>query len=253
MRRPPTPLLLLFVLCLALGLAGGLAYAWFVAPSPSSAAPDRLNPVDRDLYLRLVAAAYAADGDRDHAAARLAAAGPDAPARLSALLAADLSAGRPVADLAHLAADLGLDTPAVALLVTPLSLPPATSAAASPTEATPSPAPTIAPVVVLDRQPLCPGEDMRQLVVGVVDEAGRPQPGIAVTARWTDAAGNDASSTAITGFAADSDPGTADFLMQPGALYAIELDGQLVTDDLQVIACPDGLQGGWELELRIRK
>ena len=252
MRRPSASLLL-FVLCLALGLAGGLVYAWFVAPPPSSAAPDRLNPVDRDLYLRLVAATYAADGDRELAAARLAAAGPEATAQLAALLAADLSTGRPVADLAHLAADLGLDAPAAALLVTPLPLPPATSAAAGSAEATPSPAPTVAPVVVLDRQPLCPGEDTPRLVVGVVDEAGRPQPGVAVTARWTDTAGNDASSTAITGFAADSDPGTADFLMQPGARYAIELDGQLAADDLQVIACPDGLQGGWELELRIRQ
>ena len=252
MRRP-SALLLLFVLCLALGLAGGLVYAWFVAPPPSSAAPDRLNPVDRDLYLRLVAAAYAADGDRELAAARLAAAGPEATAQLAALLAADLSAGRPVADLAHLASDLGLDAPAAALLVTPLPLPPATALVAGPAEETPSPAPTVGPGIVLDRQPLCPGEDTRGLGGGVVDEAGRPQPGVAVTARWTDAAGNDASSTAITGFAADSDPGTADFLMQPGARYAIELDGQLAADDLQVIACPDGLQGGWELELRIRQ
>lgn len=250
MRRPPV-LLLLFVLCLALGLAGGLLYAWFVAPPPSSAAPDRLNPVDRDIYLRLTAAAYASDGDRELAAARLAAAGPDATARLATLLTADLSNGRPVADLAHLAADLGLDAPAAALLVTPLPLPPATTAAI--TARAPLPTPTAAPVTVISRQPLCPGEDTRRLVVQVVNEDGQPLPGVAITARRTDVAGSGATSTAIAGFAADSNPGAADFIMQPGAAYAIELDGQSAADDLQVIACPDGLQGGWELELRIRK
>ena len=71
MRRRFAPLLP-FVLCLVLGLAAGLGYDWFVAPPPSSAAPDRLNPVDRDLYLRLVAAAYAADGNGDQAARVLA-------------------------------------------------------------------------------------------------------------------------------------------------------------------------------------
>lgn len=249
MRRSSAPLLF-FVLCLALGLAGGLVYAWFVAPPPSSAAPDRLNPVDRDLYLHLVAAAYAADGDRELAAARLTAAGPEAPAQLATLLAAELSAGRPVADLAHLAADLGLDAPADALLVTPLPLPPATSAAV--TTRAPLPTPTAAPITVVSRQPLCPGVATQRLAVRIVDKDGQPLPGVAVTAGWADAAGNDASSTAITGFAADSDGGTADFIMQPGALYAVELDGQQAADDLQVIACPDGLQGGWELELRIR-
>ena len=250
MRRPPASLLF-FVLCLALGLAGGLVYAWFVAPPPSSAAPDRLNSVDRDIYLRLVAAAYAADANSELAAARLAAAGPDAAAQLAALLAADLSAGRPVTDLAHLAADLDLDAPAAALLVTPLPMPPATTAAI--TARAPLPTPTASPITVISRQPLCPGEETRRLVVQVVDEDGQPLPGVTITARRTDVAGNDASSTAITGFAADSDPGMADFIMQPGAVYAIELDGQLTADDLQVIACPDGLQGGWELELRIRK
>ena len=48
---------LAFVLALALGLAAGLSYAWLVAPIAPSAAPDRLNATDRDLYLRIVAAA----------------------------------------------------------------------------------------------------------------------------------------------------------------------------------------------------
>lgn len=252
MRRRSAPLLL-FLLCLALGLAGGLAYAWLVAPRPSSAAPDRLNPVDRDLYLRLVAAAYAADGDRDRAADRLAAAGPDAAVRVATLLSADLAEGRPVADLAQLAADLGLDAPAAALLAAPPPLPAATTAVASNPNplATASPAPTAAPAVVLDRQPLCPGAATQRLVVRVVDEAGRPQPGVAVTARWADAAGNEITSTAITGFAATDDPGTADFIMQPGAIYALELDGQTVAEELQQAVCLDGLQGGWKIQLGI--
>jgi hypothetical protein len=253
MRRRSAPLLV-FLLCLALGLAGGLAFAWLVAPRPSSAAPDRLNPVDRDLYLRLVAAAYAAEGDPERAAERLAAAGPDARARLAALLADDLAGGRPVADLAQLVSELGLNAPAAALLAAPPPLPAATADAAGDDRlATASPAPTTAPVVVLDQQPLCTGEATPRLVVRVVDEAGRLQPGVAITARWADAAGNEATSTAITGFAATDDAGTADFMMEPGAAYALELDGQLVAEDLQLVVCPNGLQGGWEFELHLRE
>ena len=253
MRRRSTPLLV-FLLCLILGLAGGLAYAWLVAPRPSSSAPDRLNASDRDLYLRLVAAAYTADGDRDRTAARLDAAGPDASARVAALLAADLADGRSVAELTQLASDLGLDAPAAALLAAPPPLPAATAdATGDDLLATASPAPTTAPVVVLDRQPLCTGEATPRLVVRVVDEAGRPQPGVAITARWSDAAGNEATSTAITGFAATGDAGTADFTMQPGVIYAVELDDQIVAEDLQLSACPDGIQGGWEIDLQVKE
>jgi hypothetical protein len=255
MRRRSASLLL-FLLCLALGLAGGLSYSWLVAPRPfaseaANSAPDQLNPTDRDLYLRLVAAAYAADGNREQAAARLAAAGPDVAAHLSALLAADLVAGRPVADLAQLATDLGLDAPAAALLAAPRPPAAATAAVANDTLTTPSPMPSAAPVVVLDHQPLCPGETTPRLVVRVVDEAGRPQTGVAVTARWADEAGNDAASTAITGFAADGDAGTADFTMQPGVVYTLELDGQIVAEELQLATCPDGRQSGWEIDLQV--
>ena len=250
MRRSAS--LLLFLLCLALGLAGGLTYAWLVAPRPSSATPDRLNPIDRDLYLRLIAAAYAADGDRDRAATRLASVGPDAAARLSALLAADLAAGRPVADLAQLAADMGLDAPAAALLAVPQPLP-AVTAPATPSATTSTAAPDAPSAIVRRQQALCPSAATQQLVVQVVDDAGDPLPGVAVTARRTDAAGNEASSTAVTGFAATGDAGTADFTMQPGAIYALELDGQIVAEELQRVACPDGLQAGWEIELQVKK
>lgn len=261
MRRSVS--LLLFLLCLALGLAGGLSYAWLVAPRPFAsedanstlaAAPDRLNPTDRDLYLRLVAAAYAADGDRDRATRRLAAVGPDATAQLAALLAADLADGRPVADLAQLAADLNLDAPAVALLAAPPSLPAATAdgAIGSDSPATASPTATAAPVAGLSRRPLCADEATQRLVVRVVDRAGEPLSGVVVTARWKDAAGSDTWSTAVTGFATAGDAGTADFTMQPGAIYALEVEGQIVAEALQLTACADGLQAGWEIELQVR-
>ena len=185
MRRSRT--LLAFSFCLALGLAGGLAYAWLLAPAASSVGPDRLNPTDRQLYLRLVAAAYAADNDLDRAAARLAVVSP-------------------------------------------------------------TPVPTGAVTVVLDRQPLCPGQATRRLAVNVVDETGTPVVGAVVTARRTDAAGAGLSS-AFTGFADAGAPGTADFVMEPGAVYALALGGRVVADDLGVTVCPDGLEGGWLLVL----
>lgn len=234
---------LAFVLALALGLVAGLAYAWLVAPVAPAAAPNRLNATDRDLYLRLVAAAYAADGDRDAAMARLAAAGPDAAARLATLLADDLRAGRADAGLARLAADLDAGG-AAALLLPPPSLPAATVAA---TATPPAPQATAAPALVRQQQPLCPGEATRRLVVRVDDAAGAPLSGVAVSTRR----GDDATTTAYTGFAAVGDAGTADFALEPGATYALEIGGRVVAEGLGVVACPDGLEGGWQVELAL--
>lgn len=248
MRLSPTSLVA-FAIALALGLAAALAYAWLLAPPQPAAVPAALNPGDRELYLRLVAAAYVADGDRARAAARLDAMGPSAMPQLTELLTADLRSGRSADELARLAADLGLDSPAIALALVPSPLPAATTAATLAPPATP----TTSPIEVLSRDTLCSGRTLRHLEVSVVDLAGEPLPGMAITLRRTGgAATGDAVSIAYTGFAVDGGPGAADFELMAGARYALELDGQVVMDNLTPAVCPDGLEGGWRYALRVR-
>jgi len=59
-------------------------------------------------------------------------------------------------------------------------------------------------------------------------------------------------STAFTGFSRGNDAGSADFLLQPGVVYELEVDSVVVVADLAAPTCPDGQQGGWKIELGIR-
>ena len=241
MHRTSLPLLT-FVVCLALGLLGGLAYAWVVAPAPPPGAPDRLNAVDRDLYLRLVAAAYAADGDQARAIARLDALGEEGRVRLVALATEDIIEGREPGALSRLATDLGLKGGAMALIASARPLPPAT------TEPTAIATSTIPPVdVTLVGQTARCEEGGQRIVVHLVDGRGEPLTGVAVTARW-----DGGQSVAYTGFSATGEAGTADFVMAPGVVYGLEVGGAIVTDNLGAPMCADGLQGGWEIELEFR-
>jgi len=241
MRRP-IALLAVFVVCLAIGLAVGLAYAWLVNPDTPLAAPDRLDAVDRDLYLRLVAAAYAADNDRARAEARVAAAGPEARARLGELVALDLAEGRSPRDVAALAAGLGVDGGAVALVNPPRPLPAAT---VPPVTAAPGPSPTPLPVRLLRQGALCDGTGSR-LVVHLVDGQGRPMPGVALDLIW-----NGGQSSAYTGFSSAGDTGTVDFLLQPGIVYELELAGAVIATTLTAPTCPSEQPGGWTVELAL--
>lgn len=232
-----------FLLCLALGIAAGLAFAWLIAPSASPSGPDRLNAVDRDLYLRLVAAAYATDSDRARAEARLAATGPGAVGRLGDLVALDLAEGRSPRAVAQLAADLGLASGGVPLLAPPRALPPAT---APPGRADIAASPTPRSITLLQQQPLCDGSGPR-LQAWVVDERSEPLTGVILAIRW-----DGGRSTAFTGFSRGNDAGSADFLLQPGVVYELEVDSVVVVADLAAPTCPDGQQGGWKIELGIR-
>ncbi len=243
---------LLFLLLLALGAAGGLAWAWLAAPArPDDAAPAALNAVDRAIYLRLVADNFAADGDEARAAARLAALGPDAAAHLVALLAADLRDGRgspQTGRLATLAAALEIDAPEVALLAPPRPLPAATPQAISALSATPTNTPA-GRYELIGREALCTsGEAARRIEVIVSDSDSEPLTGVAITVMWD--GGQD---TFITGFAAGENSGKADFEMTAGESYSVRVgdDAPAVTD-LAIQPCPDGQNGGWQLTFRER-
>lgn len=245
---------LLFLILLAVGAAGGLAWAWLAAPArPDDAAPAALNAVDRAIYLRLVADSFAADGDRARVAARLEALGPDAATYLVDLLAEELRARRGGPDtlrLAALAAALEINAPEVALLAPPLPLPAASPQAGLPALQATSPATSAAGRYELaSNEPLCvPGEAARRIVVAIRDSQGEPLPGVAVTVGW-----DGGQETFFTGFAAGEDSGTADFEMTAGESYSVSVgdDAPAVTD-LAIQPCADGQDGGRQLAFRER-
>jgi len=244
---------LLFVIMLALGAAGGLAWAWLAAPArPDDASPAALNAIDRAIYLRLVADCFAANNDRALAATRLEALGPNAAAHLLTLLAEELRGGRGgpnTTRLAALATALGIDAPEVALLAPPQPLPAATAQAGSALTTTPTTAPAAGRYELIGREALCtPGEAVRRIVVTVSDSDSEPLPGVAIQVNWD--GGHD---TFFTGFAAGESSGAADFEMTVGVSYSVSVgdDAPAVTD-LAVQPCPDGLDGGWQLTFHER-
>lgn len=248
MRRPTA--IALFFICLVIGIATGLAYAWLVAPArPGNSSPAKLNLADRELYLRLVAATYNADGDVAAAGRRLAALGSTGTSELIDLIALDLAGGRATtgaAQLVELAVALHIDAPVVALLAPPRQLPVATApatkapAAAAATEV----ASGVNVFTLLETELVCtPGEDARRIEIDVTDEDGEPLPGIAITVAW---AGD--GDSFYTGFVAGQSDGYADFEMSPDTVYSIAVAGdEPLAVDIQSQFCPDGHAGGWRL------
>ena len=80
----------------------------------------------------------------------------------------------------------------------------------------------------------------------VFDEDGEPASGIKVTVAW-----EGKEDTFFTGFDPSRSPGFADYDMMPGLTYSVAIDGSDPSvDGLQVASCPDGSEGGWQLEFR---
>lgn len=243
---------LLFLFCLALGVAGGLAWAWLVAPArPNDTTPAALNGFDRAIYLHLVADNFAADGDRTRAAVRLEALGADGVAHLVALLGEELRAGRGGSDtlrLAVLAAALHVDAPEVALLAPPLALPAATPPPAA-LDTTSTIGPPTGLYELIRQEPLCvPGQATRGILVTVNDSLDAPLANIPITVNW-----DEGQNTFYTGFAGDGNIGTADFDMTAGQSYSLRVgDDAPAVAGLAAQTCPDGQEGGWQLVFRER-
>lgn len=247
MRR--LPLLVIFLISLAAGLAAGLAYAWLVMPvrTPDSS-PAHLNEADRSLYVGLIAASFAANGDSTAASRRLAGLGPVSESELLKLIQQDLESGRADVDsaqLVKLAVALDIDAPIVGLLAPPR---PIADEDDRPSQqvgnlSTPSPSST-SRFRLVGREPVCvSGEDARIIEINVTDSDGEPLAGEAITVRWE--SGQDRF---YTGLKSHVDAGFADFDMQAGIIYAVAIaDDQPSIDDLQTHLCADGREGGWRL------
>ncbi len=254
MRRSST--LLIFLLCCAVGIAAGLAFAWLVAPAqPAGVAPERLNPADRELYIQLIADSYAANGDRDAAARRFRDLGAVAETSLVELIARDLNGGRSsrgADNLINLAAGLAIDAPVVDLLAQPPAIAPATpSASVEPTNMAASTPPISAEYFeLIERTVLCPTDtDVNRMEINIIDSDGEPQPGVAITIFWD--GGRDSF---FTGFTPDQGSGYADFKMTQGTIYSVAIaEDEVSAAGLETQLCADGRVGGWQLEYQARE
>lgn len=264
----------LILLGLILGLGGGLYYAWVAAPIVYvDASPARFSDNHRAEYIFLVSQSYAMNGDWAQAQRRLAAL--DDPALIqtvTAQLERYVREQRPpdfIHNLATLARQLGVNTPAVALFApTPLPGGPPTPTA-SPTAilptSTPSPTPsptwtprptatavptralepTAQPTYrLLNQQRICEEDTPNpRIEVLTLDALLDPLPGVEVRVEW-----DGGSDRFYTGFKPALGEGLGDFTMEPDVSYSVRLaEGSPEISGLRLESCPDGLDGGWRL------
>lgn len=240
LRRFPWVALALGV---ALGVAGGLAYAWFMNPVEYiDVAPSLLNSEDQQAYVLLTSLAYAQDGDLARARARIEALGTRNPAEVVAMQAdasmasgADATTVRALTNLAvalggqPLAAEVFAGTPVVIRTPTPHPSPsPTVTPTPTPTFSldltplpltfTPSPTP-ITGYELVARDEICSDVyPAGQVEVYVYDALGNGVPGVEVSVQWAD--GEDHF---FTGMKPEVDIGYGDFEMTPDGVYTVTL------------------------------
>lgn len=261
------------VVGLALGLIMGLVYTWVINPVKlTNTHPGLLRSDHRHDWVGLVALSYVADGDLDHAQARLATLEEeDVDQRVQALIESYAAAG-PSQETLHRLTTLAeaLDVDVAAALVfanvtaspaptlsptpTPTLLPTATPTASatprptlpstptpheSPTRSstlTPSPTPSfLRRLKLVESEQVCEREQASQIQVVVEDENGRGVAGVEVWLLWADGADR-----AVTGLKPAYGPGYADFNAFQDVAYTVsvgELGMPLVTG-LQLEDCP---------------
>ncbi len=221
-----------FFLGALIGIAAGLFYSWTINPVEYvDAAPASLRASFKEDYLSLIAASYDYSSDLQRARARLADLQLEDPASaLSRLAQNRLAAGRPQAEvlaLAQLAAVLGerpapLTSPGVEqpATTTPAPSPTATATATrTPTQA-PSPTPG-APYTLREQNEVCDSDlGEAQLQIIVLDASGDGIPGVEL--QVISDVGQDRF---YTGLKPELGPGYADFTMQPGVTYSLQLSG----------------------------
>lgn len=221
-----------FIIGLLLGVAAGLYYSWAISPVEYiDSSPDSLREDFKSDYLALIASAYAATGDADRARARLAWVQIANPAStLSRLAQNRLAAGRPDSEaraLAELAAILGERPSPLISSATPLGAPTTTPIPPSPTytpTTTPSPTPSptataSAPFSFSTKEKICDAaRQQNQIQILVLDAAGHGIPGVKALVVWD--TGQDIF---FTGLKPELGPGFADFAMQEGVTYSLQL------------------------------
>jgi hypothetical protein len=269
-----------FLIGFFIGFALSLVYTWVINPPPlAETTPAALNPHDKEIYTLLIAAAYVNDGNLDRARNRLAELEePDIGNTTVALAERYINEGRDARDirsLARLADALGGTSAAMRpFIATPTPTPTLTP---TPTPRPPTPTatravqfthtPTATPAVrgtatsgstavfgVAQSTALCDPAISGLLRVYVRDDAGKGVPGVQILVNWP--GGEDRF---FTGFKPEADPGYADFEMEPGEVYQVELV-DVKGDVAQGVGagmadlCPDlspGIQPSWQIVFQI--
>jgi hypothetical protein len=277
-ERPRT--LVIFLVAAAVGLVGGLVYAWFISPVEFTAVePSELRPEFRTTYLQLVGASFAMEDDWTRAQFRLdALREPRAQAarefaEVTEQAIAEGGPARMLRAMSRLADRLGARTAVmVVYLATPVPtfVPTATptrivlptkSPSSSPTFArpdTPTPLPTFTPTpaalptfLLITQERVCePGP--AQIRVVVEDENGNGVPGVEVWVTWDNGADR-----FVTGLKPDKGRGYADMSIQPDVTYAVAVAQSAVpiVTGLKTEPCPssDAAQpvlASWRLAFR---
>lgn len=271
----------LFIISLLLSLGGALFYAWVINPIIyTQATPADLGTEFRAEYIYLVSQSYLADNDWTKTESRLAALEEtEIDQVVGEQLENYLRQGKPaiaVQSLAHLALDLEVESPAVALFApmpaqpsptldtsviiptftptllptfTPTPLPSNTPAPTLTPTNTPLPTATSAPIYrLLNQQRACrfdqPGYEIE---VVVLDALLQPLSGVEVLVSW-----ENGSDHFFTGFQPDEEVGYGDFMMEAeGVSYTVVLaEGSPTVSGLRPEPCSSregGLVGGWRL------
>lgn len=220
----------LLMLALAAGIAGGLGYTWILDPVESyESAPQALRLEDKYVYLALIGDLYMQEGDLARAEARLATVGMAADGQvLAGFIEGYLEAGgRPeeIRNLARLAETLGASGGVLnvfALAPTPSPEPTETTAPQEVTPPTVAPSPTPAPTFLLAEQTaICaaPGR-AGSILVWVRDAEGNELSGVEIVVSWS--TGQDRF---FTGLRPEQGKGYADFEMAPRVEYDVALAG----------------------------
>ena len=229
---------------LILGFSAGLYYSWVLNPVEYvDADPASLRADYKQEALVVIAGAYAGTGDLPRARARLGLLKLDNPANTLARLAQNLLAAdqdvRTARELAQLAADLGerpaleAETQPAAVTITTVAqstvtvTPTATGTPRPTATATTAPSATPgAPFELSEQEQICdPALGEPQIQVLVLDAAGEGVPGIEVLVLW-----DEGEDRFYTGLKPELSWGYADFSMQEGETYSLELP----TEDIRV-------------------
>jgi hypothetical protein len=234
--------LLPLVLGLVLGFSAGLYYSWVLNPVEYvDADPASLRADYKQEALTIIADAYAATGDLPRARARLTLLDLDNPANTLARLAQNMLAvdqGEQTArSLAMLAAALGEQPaevgtqPAAPGVTTTVQATATQTLTATMTPrptatATSAPSPTPgAPFELSDVEQVCdPALDEPQIQVIVLDAAGEGVPAMEVLVLW-----DEGEDRFYTGLKPELGWGYADFSMQVGETYSLQLPAEDVS------------------------
>jgi hypothetical protein len=256
-RRPPRPISLVgIIIGMVLGLSGGLIYAWVLNPVVElNTEPWQLNENDKAQYVVAIMLNYAADGDPVQAVEQLVALRlGDDPIQAVADVACDLATTGYVDSASGLQAIRNMMTfyqlqgrsgcadtlipasdqqPTLEIeitLATPTLVPPASKTPTPPNTGGATATPTQAVVITSAPQSdfvlasintFCDTELSGIIEVFVQDFGGDGIPGQAVRVRW-----DDGEDTFYTGLKPERGPAYADFQMEAGRGYIIEMPGR---------------------------